>query len=131
MVTDQNGMVHLSSAGSVEETLSRLESLLVSKGIRLFCRVDHSGEAARAGMAMRPTVLLIFGSPETGTPLMLAAPSLALDLPLKALVWQAADGATRLSYNTTEYLRARHALADNAHGLLAAEHLLAQAAALP
>jgi len=103
-----NGMVHLSSPYPVPETLRRLESLLQAKGVTIFARVDHSGEAEKAGLKMRPTQLLIFGSPKAGTPLMVAYPTLAVDLPLKALAWEDADGAVWLSYNSPEYLQQRH-----------------------
>jgi uncharacterized protein (DUF302 family) len=103
-----NGMVHLRSPHTVPETLARLEALLKAKGVTLFARVDHSGEAEKAGLRMRPTQLLIFGSPKAGTPLMVASPTLAIDLPLKALAWEDADGAVWLSYNSPEYLQQRH-----------------------
>ncbi len=103
-----NGMVHLHSPHTVPETLRRLESLLQAKGVNIFARVDHSGEAEKAGMKMRPRQLLIFGSPKAGTPLMAASPTLAIDLPLKALAWEDADGAVWLSYNSPEYLQQRH-----------------------
>jgi len=107
-----NGMVHLRSPYAVPETLRRLESLLQAKGVNIFARVDHSGEAEKAGLKMRPTQLLIFGSPKAGTPLMVASPTLAIDLPLKALAWEDADGAVWLSYNTPEYLKQRHNIPD-------------------
>ena len=103
-----SGMIHLSSPYSVPETLQRLEALLTAKGLTIFCRVDHSGEAKKAGLNMNPTKLIIFGSPKSGTPLMLAAPTLAIDLPLKALVWQDPAGKVWLSYNSPEYLQTRH-----------------------
>jgi uncharacterized protein (DUF302 family) len=103
-----NGMVHLISPYSVLETLARLEALLKAKGLAIFARVDHSGEAAKVGLQMRPTEVLMFGSPKAGTPLMVAAPTVAIDLPLKALVWEDADGKVWLSYNSPEYLRQRH-----------------------
>ena len=87
-----NGLVHLSSSYSVPETIKRLESSLLAHGVTIFCRVDHSGEAEKVGLRMPPTQLLIFGSPKGGTPLMLASPTVAIDLPLKALVWQDAGG---------------------------------------
>jgi uncharacterized protein (DUF302 family) len=83
---------------------------LQSKGVVLFAVIDHSGEAAKVGMTMPPTKLLIFGNPKAGTPLMLAAPSIAIDLPLKILVWQDNQGKVTLSYNSPEYLQARHGL---------------------
>ena len=106
-----NGLVHLSSSYSVAETIKRLESSLLAHGVTIFCRVDHGGEAEKVGLRMPPTQLLIFGSPKGGTPLMLASPSVAIDLPLKALVWQDVGGKVWLSYNSPEYLQQRHNLA--------------------
>ena len=93
---------------SVDETLQRLRLLLEEKKIMIFALVDHSGEAAKAGLAMRPTKLLIFGDPKGGTPLMQAAPTVAIDLPLKALVWEDLEGKVRLTYNDPGYLQQRH-----------------------
>lgn len=103
-----NGLIHLNSKHSVDETLQRLQTLLQEKNIKVFAVIDHSGEAAKAGLAMRPTKLLIFGNPKGGTPLMVAAPSAAIDLPLKALVWEDLDGQVRLTYNDPAYLQQRH-----------------------
>lgn len=103
-----NGMVHLDSRYSFAETLQRLESSLEQHGLKVFCRIDHSSEAEKAGLQMRPTQVIVFGSPKAGTPLMVAAPTLAIDLPLKALVWEAEDGNVRVSYNSPEYLQQRH-----------------------
>ena len=108
-----NGMVHLRSPYSVPETLKRLESLLQAKNLTVFARVDHSGEAERVGLTMRPTQLIIFGSPKAGTPLMVTSPTLAIDLPLKALAWQDADGQVWLSYNSADYLKQRHGFPDD------------------
>jgi uncharacterized protein (DUF302 family) len=108
----ENGMIHLASPYSVPETLRRLESLLQARGLAIFARIDHSGEAEKAGLKMRPTQLLIFGSPKQGTPLMVASPTLAIDLPLKALAWEDASGKVWLSYNTPEYLKQRHNIPD-------------------
>ena len=102
------GLVARSSNHSVDETVSRLKSILQSKGVTLFAVVDHSGEAEKVGMKMPATKLLIFGSPKAGTPLMLAAPSIAIDLPLKILVSEDAQGKTWISYNSPEYLQSRH-----------------------
>jgi uncharacterized protein (DUF302 family) len=107
----ENGLVHLSSSYSVAETIKRLETSLLAHGVTIFCRVDHSGEAEKVGLGMPPTQLLIFGSPKGGTPLMLASPTAAIDLPLKALVWQDAGGKVWLTYNSAEYLQQRHNLA--------------------
>jgi uncharacterized protein (DUF302 family) len=109
-VQKEAGIVDKASNHSVDETVDRLKSLLESKGVTLFAVIDHSGEAAKVGMKMPPTKLLIFGSPKAGTPLMLAAPSIAIDLPLKILVWEDAQGKVWLSYNSTEYLKDRHGL---------------------
>ena len=106
--SSQNGLVSLASRHSVDETMQRLESLLNDRGITIFARVDHSGEAGKVGLQMRPTRLLIFGSPQAGTPLMQAAPTVAIDLPLKALFWKDAAGRVWLTYNDPSYLQARH-----------------------
>jgi len=106
--TGTKGLVARPSNHSVDETVSRLKNILQSKGITLFVVIDHSGEAEKIGMKMPSTKLLIFGSPKAGTPLMLAAPSIAIDLPLKILVAEDADGKTWISYNSPEYLENRH-----------------------
>jgi uncharacterized protein (DUF302 family) len=105
-----NGIVNQPSHHSVDETLARLQAILQAKGVAVFALVDHSGEAAKVGMKMRPTKLLIFGNPKAGTPLMLAAPSIAIDLPLKILIWEDDQGQVWVSYNSTEYLAERHHL---------------------
>ena len=105
-----NGIVNLASNHSVDQTVEKLTSILQAKGVNLFALVDHSGEAEKVGMKMRPTKLLIFGSPKAGTPLMQAAPSIAIDLPLKVLVWEDTGGKVWLSYNSPEYLEQRHGL---------------------
>lgn len=107
-----NGMVHLSSPYPVAETMTRLESLLQAQGLTEFCRIDHSGEAEKVGQTMPPAQVIIFGSPKGGTPLMIASPTLAIDLPLKALIWQDAGGQVRVSYNSPEYLKQRHNIPD-------------------
>ena len=104
----ERGIIDVPSRYSVPETLERLEAILKEKGITVFALVDHSGEAEKSGLKMRPTQLLIFGSPKGGTPLMVAAPRLAIDLPLKALAWQDEHGQVWLSYNSPEYLQQRH-----------------------
>jgi uncharacterized protein (DUF302 family) len=106
-------MIHLSSPHTVLETLERLEAIVQAKGLTIVARVDHSGDAAKAGLTMTPTKLLIFGNPKSGTPLMIASPSLAIDLPLKALVWQDAEGKVWLSYNSPSYLKERHAIPED------------------
>jgi uncharacterized protein (DUF302 family) len=106
-----NGIVHKPSTHSVDQIVDRLKAILQSKGVMLFALIDHSGEAERVGMKMPPTKLLIFGNPKAGTPLMLAAPSIAIDLPLKMLGWEDDNGRAWISYNRPEYLRDRHDLA--------------------
>src|ERR1700731_1135827 len=103
-----NGIVNKPSKHSVEQTVEALQNILKSKGVAVFALIDHSGEAEKVGLKMRPTKLLIFGSPKAGTPLMLAAPSVAIDLPLKILIWEDGQGAVWLSYNSPAYLQERH-----------------------
>ena len=107
-----DGIISRPSKYSVPETLDRVETRLRERGIRIFARIDHSGEAAAAGLAMPPTQLLIFGNPKGGTPLMVAAPTAAIDLPLKALAWQDAEGTVWLSYNDPSYLARRFGFTD-------------------
>ena len=108
MATPENGIISIPSHHSVDQTLERLKSMLDAKGVTVFALVDHSGEAEKVGMKMPATKLLIFGSPKAGTPIMLAAPSIALDLPLKLLVSEDAQGKVWISYNSPAYLRQRH-----------------------
>jgi uncharacterized protein (DUF302 family) len=108
----ENGLIHISSPYSVAETLQRVEAILRAKNLTIFARVDHSGEAEKVGLAMRPTQLIIFGSPKAGTPMMIASPTLAIDLPLKALVWQDAEEKVWVSYNDPNYLKRRHNISD-------------------
>ena len=105
-----NGVVSRRSAYPVDETVERLKKLLETKGVKLFALIDHSGEAERVGMRMPNTKLLIFGNPKAGTPLMLASPGIALDFPLKILVWEDAGGNVKISYNSPSYLQHRHGL---------------------
>jgi len=107
-----HGILSERSPYSVPDALDKLESFLRNKGIKIFARIDHSGEAAQAGLSMRPTQLLIFGNPKGGTPIMLAAPLAAIDLPLKALAWQDEDGAVWVSYNDPTQFRERFGLGD-------------------
>jgi len=107
-MTKDNGLTQVASRYSMNETVERLQAAFVEKGLKLFSIVDHSGEAQKVGLRMRPTKVLIFGSPKAGTPLMVAAPSLAIDLPLKALVAEDADGKVWVTYNSPEYLQQRH-----------------------
>ena len=104
----ENGLIQVPSHYSVDETLRRLQSAFTERGMQVFALIDHSGEAEKVGLKMRPTKVLIFGSPRGGTPLMVAAPSLAIDLPLKALVAEDAGGNVTVTYNDPEYLKQRH-----------------------
>ncbi|MBV8527811.1 MAG: DUF302 domain-containing protein [Candidatus Dormibacteraeota bacterium] len=115
------------SSRSVAETLARLTDIVTAKGLKVFAIVDHSGEAAKAGLELRDTKLLIFGSPQSGTSVMAAAPLAALDLPLKALVWDD-DGQTKVSYTSTSELAARHHLSDELAQRLAGIDALTDAA---
>jgi len=103
-----NGILSKASNHSVDETLERLKRILQAKGVNVFAIVDHSGEAEKAGLKMRPTKLVIFGNPKAGTPLMQAAPTTAIDLPLKILIWEDAQGKVWVSYNSPAYLQERH-----------------------
>jgi len=113
MTPADNGIVTISSHHPVDETVARLRQILDAKGVTLFALVDHSGEAEKAGLKMPNTKLLIFGSPKAGTPVMLAAPSIAIDLPLKILVWEDTLGIVRISYNSPEYLQQRHSVPED------------------
>src|ERR1700686_532943 len=108
----ENGLVQVASSYSVEETVRRLQAALAAKGLQVFAVVDHSGEAEKVGLEMSPTKVVIFGSPKAGTPLRVATPSLAIDLPLKALVAEDAEGKVSVTYNSPEYLKGRHGVPD-------------------
>jgi uncharacterized protein (DUF302 family) len=127
-VQREEGIVKIPSHHSVDETVDKLKTILKSKGVTLFALVDHSGEAEKVGMKMPPTKLLIFGNPKGGTPLMLAAPSAALDLPLKILVAEDSQGKVWISYNSREYLKERHGLPENLLPNIAVVQALAAAA---
>ena len=123
-----NGLVQIASRYLVEETVQRLQATFKEKGMQIFALIDHSGEAERVGLKMRPTKVLIFGSPKGGTPLMVAAPSLAIDLPLKALVAEDAGGKVSVTYNSPEYLQERHGVpAELIKNLAGAGALIAKA----
>jgi uncharacterized protein (DUF302 family) len=107
------GLVQIASPYSVDETVQRLQTAFLAKGLQVFAVIDHCGEAQKVGLKMPPTKVLIFGSPRSGTPLMIAAPSLAIDLPLKALVAEDAAGKVSVTYNDPEYLKERHAVPDD------------------
>jgi uncharacterized protein (DUF302 family) len=108
-----NGIISQPGNHSVDETVEKLKAILQAKGIALFALIDHSGEAEKVGMKMQRTKLLIFGNPKGGTPLMLASPSSAIDLPLKILVAEDATGKVWVSYNSPAYLQERHGLPES------------------
>ena len=123
------GIIDKPSHHSVDQTVEKLKNILQSRGVALFALVDHSGEAEKVGMKMPPTKLLIFGSPKAGTPLMLASPSIAIDLPLKILVWEDTGGKVWVSYNSPEYLKERHGLPPDLLANIAVVETLAEKAA--
>lgn len=106
----ENGLVTVASQHSVDETVSRLQQMLESREVKIFAVIDHSGEAELAGLRMPNTKLIVFGNPKAGTPLMVAAPTLAIDLPLKILIREDAKAKTWVTYNSPEFLRQRHGL---------------------
>jgi len=124
-----NGIISRPSNHSVDQTVEKLKNILQSRGVTLFALVDHSGEAEKVGMKMPPTQLLIFGNPKAGTPLMLAAPSSAIDLPLKILIWEDAQGKIWVTYNSPAYLQERHSLPPELLPTLAVVETLATKAA--
>ena len=107
-MANENGLIQVASHYSVDETVKRLEAAFVEKALQVFALIDHSGEAEKVGLKMRPTKVLIVGSPKGGTPLMVAAPTLAIDLPVKALIAEDAAGNVSVTYNDPEYLKERH-----------------------
>lgn len=111
-VDESNGLIHLRCNRSVSATAARLESVLKEHGLRVFARIDHSQAAAEVGLNMRPTQVLLFGNPLVGTPAMIVAPTLAIDLPSKALIWEDQDGSVWLTYNAPDYLKKRHGIPD-------------------
>jgi uncharacterized protein (DUF302 family) len=124
-----SGIISIPGRHSVDVTVERLQGLLRDKGITLFALVDHSGEAEKAGMKMPPTKLLIFGNPRAGTPLMLGAPGIAIDLPLKVLVAEDEQGKVWISYNSPRYLQERHGIPEALmKNISVVEALAAQAA---
>ena len=128
-VQKEEGLVKIPSRHSVDETVDKLKTVLKAKGVTLFAVVDHSGEAEKVGMTMPPTKLLIFGNPKGGTPLMLAAPSVAIDLPLKLLVREDAAGQVWISYWSAQTLLQRYGLADSFAGNIAVIEMIARQAA--
>jgi len=124
-----DGILNKRSNYSVDETLERLKRTLQAKGVTIFAIVDHSGEAEKVGLKMPPTKLVIFGSPKAGTPLMLAKPSSAIDLPLKILVWEDGEGKVWVSYNSPAYLAERHGLPEELLQNIAVVETLAAAVA--
>lgn len=124
-----SGIKEIATNHTVDEVVDKLKGVLQAKGVTLFALIDHSGEAEKVGMKMPPTKLLIFGNPIAGTPLMVAAPSIAIDLPLKVLVWENREGKVRISYNSPEYLMRRHDLPPSLLQNIAVVEALAENAA--
>src|SRR5438874_7212162 len=124
-----DGLIDLPSNHSVDEIVEKLKGILQAKGVTLFALVDHSGEAAKLEMKMRPTKLLIFGNPRGATPVMLATPSIAIDLPLKILIWEEARGRVLVTYNSPAYLQKRHHLPPELLQNIVVVEALAKAAA--
>jgi len=129
MSSSDNGTVTIPAHQSVDQVVEKLEGILKAKDVKLFALVDHSGEAEKARLQMRPTKLLIFGNPKAGTPLMIASPGIALDLPLKILVWEDAGGKVWITYNSAAYLQARHNLLPELTRNIAVVEALASSAA--
>jgi uncharacterized protein (DUF302 family) len=128
---EHNGMTHLKSPYTAAETFDRLLTIVAGKGLEIFATIDHRAAAEAVGLTMAPATVLIFGSPKAGTPLMIAAPTLALDLPLKALVWQEPSGEAWLSYNTPEYLAERHGVPHDLLSAIGGIRTLCEAAVKP
>ena len=129
LASSSGGVIDKASEHSVDDAVENLTRLLEAKGVTLFALIDHSGEAQKVGMALPPTKLLIFGSPKSGTPLMQAAPRVAIDLPLKILIWEDANGKVWISYNSPSYLQERHNFPDELSQNIAAVEVFASAAA--
>ncbi len=123
------GIVDVPSNHSLDHTVERLKAILEAKGVTLFALVDHSGEAEKVGLKMPPTKLLIFGSPKAGTPVMLAAPSIAIDFPLKILIWEDGQRKVWVSYNSPAYLQERHGVPQELMQNIAVVETLASKAA--
>ncbi len=126
---ESNGVVDIPCNHSVDEMVEKLKEILQAKGVTLFALIDHSGEAAKVGLKMRPTKLLIFGNPKAGTPLMITVPSSAIDLPLKILIWQDAQEKVWITYNSPVYLQERHNLPTELMPNIAVVEILAASAA--
>ncbi len=129
MTAHDPGLLSIISSHSVDATVARLTGMLAAKGIKLFAVIDHSGEAATAGLQMPPTKVVIFGNPRGGTPLMLASPSVAIDLPLKVLVAEDATGKVTVMWNSSAWLRERHDLPEELMANIAVLETLARKAA--
>jgi uncharacterized protein (DUF302 family) len=127
----QSGVIDLRSPRSVVQTIDQLGALATQRGLTLFARIDFSGDAQRAGLTMRPMQMLIFGNPKAGTPILASTPRAGLDLPLKALAWEDGAGAVWLSFNTPEYLAARHGIPPPLLANIAGIRALAEAAVAP
>jgi uncharacterized protein (DUF302 family) len=129
MTTQDQGLTSIASTRSVDDTVAKIEAILKEKSVKIFTIIDHSGEAKQAGLEMHPTKVVIFGNPKGGTPLMLAAPTTAIDLPLKLLVWEDGEGKVWITYNTPQYLQQRHQFPNELIANIAVEEAIANNAA--
>jgi uncharacterized protein (DUF302 family) len=129
MNPQNSGLISIASNHSVDETVTRLTGILAAKGVKLFAVIDHSGEAEAAGLHMPATKVVIFGNPKGGTPLMLAAPSVAIDLPLKLLIAEDTAGKVTITWNSPAYLRERHGFPEELLANIAVIEALAHKAA--
>jgi uncharacterized protein (DUF302 family) len=123
-----DGVTKRESRYSVAQTVDRLEAVLKERGITVFARIDHAGEATKVGLSLPPTQVLVFGNPRAGTPLMVAHPTIAIDLPMKALAWQDAAGKVWIGFNSADYMKKRHDLTDEQAKSLAVVGALIDAA---
>jgi uncharacterized protein (DUF302 family) len=123
------GMVRLPAQGSVADAWSRLEAAVAARGLTVFARIDFAADAAAVGLTLRPTRLLVFGNPRAGTPLLTVAPTVGIDLPLKVLIWEAADGTATVGYNRPDWIGARHGVPDELRARLQPVEALAAIAA--
>jgi uncharacterized protein (DUF302 family) len=129
MTTQDKGLATVASKHSVDDTVVKLVNILREKQVKLFAVIDHSGEAKQAGLEMHPTRVVIFGNPRGGTPLMVAAPSTAIDLPLKLLIWEDGEGKVWITWNTPQYLQQRHGFPEELKANIAVIEAIAHTAA--
>lgn len=127
--TVHDGMVWLPAQGSVADAWARLEAAVAARGLTVFARIDFAADAAAVGLTLRPTRLLVFGNPRAGTPLLTVAPTVGIDLPLKVLIWEAADGTATVGYNSPAWIGVRHGVPEELRARLQPVEALAAIAA--